>query len=269
MGSNDIPPPHVPASYHRNYIALLGVGGVGYTMAYILMTRQSLRDRTYAMPLFQLAINLGWEIIFGLYVAESLLEKTAFLTWLVLDMGLVYTTVIYGKNEWTHAPVVGRHIGKILGLFTLWWCWAYWAFSKWWIKENINPKLGKIYMGVEGIDTTELGFWASMLAQNGLSCSLLAQLIVRGHSGGTSYTIWACRFIGSLFGLNGAYAYFWYVWPEAHGYFMNPIAVCTWMTWMVVDVVYLYILKETRRTEVVLKDGRKIRGGAVASVKVS
>lgn len=235
------------------------------------MTRQSLRDRTYAMPLFALMFNVGWEVIFSFYVAESVPEKTTFTVWMLLDLGLVYVTVKYGKNEWTHAPVVVRNIGKILLVGVLWWCWALWALSSWWLDLDnpVNPKPGKIYKGVNGVDSTELGFWTALVAQVVLSVSLLVQIIVREHSGGTSYAIWATRFLGSVFGLNVYYGYCWYVWPEAHGYFMNPFAVCLCVTWMVADIVYVVVLKKVKKTEVVLRDGRKVRKGiSVQDVKV-
>lgn len=272
MGSNDIPPPHVPSSYHAICTLLLGTGGIGYTITYFLMTRQSLHDRTYAMPLLSLAFNFGWEIIFSLYVAESFQEKTIFTIWMLLDLGLVYGVVKYGKNEWTHAPIVGRHIGKILCVLVAWWCWALWAISTWWVDERapVSPKEGKIYRGVVGPDTTELGFWTALTAQVVLSCLLLAQIIVRGHSGGASYSIWVTRFVGSLSGLNLYYGYCWYVWPEAHGYYMNPFAVCLWVTWPLADLAYFVLLRQVRKTEIVLEDGRKVgQKNAVANGKVS
>jgi len=265
MGSNDIPPPHVPHSYHTICMLLLGTGGLLYTTTYILMTRQSLRDLTYAMPVISLAFNFAWEIVFALYVAESLPEQIIFVTWMVIDIGLVYTVVKYGENEWKHAPIVGQNIGKILGPMVLWLCWALWALCTWWVDVDnpVNPKAGKIHKGVEGIDTTELGFWTAIVAQVVLSWGLLAQIVVRGNSGGASYAIWTTRFLGSVAGLIGYYAYCWWVWPEAHEYFANPFAVCLSVTWVVADLAYLFILREVKRTEIVLKSGRKIRGEVV------
>lgn len=136
---------------------------------------------------------------------------------MVLDIGLLYAVLCYGKNEWAHAPVVGRNIGKILGVFVLWWCWAFWALATWWLDETIpvNPKPGKIYFGVEGIDTTELGWSTALAAQVVLSVMLLAQIAVRETSAGASYAIFLTRFLGSLLGLNLYYGYCWWVWPES------------------------------------------------------
>jgi hypothetical protein len=53
-----------------------------------------------------------------------------------------------------------------------------------------GDKTGKWWRGREGYDTTELAFWSAGFAQLVSSACGLAMLVVRGHSGGTSYTIW-------------------------------------------------------------------------------
>jgi hypothetical protein len=57
MARNDILPAHVDPSIFDVSDVLLGTGGIMYTICYILMARQSIRDRTYAMPLFPLAFS--------------------------------------------------------------------------------------------------------------------------------------------------------------------------------------------------------------------
>jgi hypothetical protein len=271
MAQHDVLPPHVDPSLRTFNDAFLGTGGIGYTICYILMTRQSIRDRTYAMPLFSLAFNFAWEIIFALFVAEAAREKAIFTIWMLIDLGLVYAVVTYGLNEWKHAPAVGRNIGKIFTVMLAWWCVALYAVSSWWIDPNnpVNPKEGKAYRGVKGIDTDELGYWTALVAQVVLSVMSLAQIVVRGNSGGSSYGIWATRFVGSLSGLNLNYCYVWWVWPEAHGYVANPMAVVMMVTWVAADLGYLVVLRQVKQTEVVLSDGRKMRGGSGTSAKLS
>lgn len=88
MGSNDIPPPHVTTNLVPIANALLQAGGGLWTLTYILLTRQSFKDRTYGMPPFALALNFAWEIVYALYVAESPLEQTVFTIWLLIDCGM-------------------------------------------------------------------------------------------------------------------------------------------------------------------------------------
>jgi hypothetical protein len=262
MAKHDTLPPHVDPSLKDVNDVVLGIGGLGYTICYVLMTSQSMRDRTYAMPLFSLAFNFAWEIVFALVISEKLDEQVIFGIWMLLDVGLVYALVTYGPSEWKHVPVVGRNIGKIFGVMLAWWCVALYAMSLWWIDpaNPVNPKVGKTYKGVQGVDTDELGYWTALVAQMFLSVMALAQIIVRGNSGGSSYSIWASRFIGSAFGLNINYIYCWWVWPEAYGYVAIPLAVVLMVTWVLADLAYFAVLYNVKQTEVVLADGRKVRG---------
>jgi hypothetical protein len=251
MTRHDILPPHVNPSLRTINDVLLGTGGIAYTICYVLMTRQSIRDRTYAMPLFSLAFNFAWEIIFALFVAVEGREQAIFTIWMLIDLGLVYAVVKFGANEWKHAPVVGSNIGKIFAAMLAWWCVALYAVCTWWLDpaSPVNTKDGKAYKGVQGVDTDELGYWTALVAQNVLSVMSLAQIVVRGNSGGSSYGIWMTRFVGSVSGLNLNYGYCWWVWPEAHGYFATPVAVVMMVTWVLADLGYLVVLHSVKRAE--------------------
>ncbi|KAE8849549.1 hypothetical protein PTNB73_10490 [Pyrenophora teres f. teres] len=218
MSRNSLLPPHVDPSIFQVCDVLLGIGGLGYTVCYVLIARQSIRDKTYTMPLFALAFNFAWEIVFAAFVTEEAGSRAIFGLWMLIDLALVYTTVKYGATEWKHAPVVGRNIGKIFFVMLVW-CWlGLYAISAWWLDpENpVNPKVGKIYRGTKGVDVNELGFWTSLVGQVVLSIMSLAQIVVRGSSRGSSYSIWATRFIGSLAGLNMNFGYCWWTAPRAH-----------------------------------------------------
>jgi hypothetical protein len=270
MTHNDILPPHVDPSVHTVSDVLLGVGGIGYTICYVLMTRQSVRDRTYAMPLFSLAFNFAWEIVFALFVAEEIRERVIFTIWMVIDVGLVYAVIAYGANEWKHAPVVGRNIGKIIMIMLAWWCVALYSVSMWWINPAapVNPKDGKFYRGVAGIDVDELGYWTALVAQVFLSVMSLAQIVVRGNSRGSSYGIWVTRFVGSVAGLNMNYGFGWWVWPEAYGYVANPVAVVMMVTWVLADLGYLVALHGVKKLESMQAKGRKLKGGSPGDAKL-
>jgi hypothetical protein len=56
------------------------------------------------------------------------------------------------------------------------------------------------------------------------------------------------------------YGYCWYVWPEAHGYVVNPLSVCMSVAWVTADLGYLAVLRNVKRMETVLRDDRKVRG---------
>lgn len=250
--------------------ALLGIGGIGYTICYVLMTKQSLVDRTYAMPLFSLAFNFAWEIVFAIYVSIEISEKVIFTIWGLLDLGMVYAVVIHGKNEWQHAPTVSRHLGKIFTAMLAWWCITLYIFAAWWLEssEASDELRGKAAtLGLVDNIRVELGFWTALLAQVVLSVMSLAQIMVRETSGGSSYTIWATRFIGSVCGLNLNYLYGWWIWPETYAYVVNPVSVVLMVTWVLADLAYVMHLVSAKGTEIVLPSGRKTRAAVAKNSK--
>lgn len=190
MGSNDIPPPHISPYVVPVSDFLLQIGGTLWTICYILLARESFRTRSYGMPLFALAFNLAWEIVYALYVVESVLEQIVFTVWLVIDVGMVCGVLRYGIYEWEHSPIIKRNLGWILLALVAYCCVGHWAFAKWWIDNEVGKCEGKFYRGVVGPDTQQLGYWSAALAQANLSAASLAQLWVRGHSGGVTWSIW-------------------------------------------------------------------------------
>jgi hypothetical protein len=54
----------------------------------------------------------------------------------------------------------------------------------------------------------------------------------------------------------------WFLWREAHEYFMSPFGVFLWGTALACDLVYPFVFAEVRKTEEVLPDGSKLAGGS-------
>lgn len=190
MGSNDITPPEVPSHVVPISNLLLQIGGGLWTVSYLLYTRESFKTKSYGMPLFALALNFAWELVYALYVAESPLERAVFTIWLAIDCVMLYGVLKFAHFEWRHSPWVARNVGWIFGVMAGIAVMGHWTFAKWWLDEQIGRKEGKIYRGVVGPDTTELGFWSAAFCQTYLSAASLCQLLVRQHSGGVSWEIW-------------------------------------------------------------------------------
>ncbi|KAI0883595.1 uncharacterized protein GGS22DRAFT_190254 [Annulohypoxylon maeteangense] len=262
MGSSDIAPSHAPQWLVPLSTVLLGSGVFFWCIAYVLITRRSIQTRSYGMPLLGLAINVSWEIVYGFYVAEMLFEKLGFTLWLILDLGLIYTTVKFAPEEWASTnKFVGRHMASILALMLAIGCWGHYAFVSWWLSRpgiGIGDKSGKWYYGQDGYDTTELAYWSAGVAQLVLSSSSVAMLGIRGHSGGTGYIIWLCRITGSLLGLGFCNGLLWWYWPEAHSYFTHPMSIFIGGVSLICDLVYPFVLWHVRQSERVMADGRLV-----------
>lgn len=65
-----------------------------------------------------------------------------------------------------------------------------------------------------------------------------------------------CRTLGTVSGLGASSAVLWYWWPEAHGYFTNPLGMFILGTSVLTDLAYPFFLRKVRQTEVILPAGR-------------
>ncbi|KAK8105423.1 hypothetical protein PG999_008782 [Apiospora kogelbergensis] len=262
MGSSDIAPPHAPAWLVPLSTVFLGLGVLFWDMAYVLMTIRGIKTRSYGMPILGLAINVSWEIVYGFYVAEAAFERLGFAVWLLLDLGVIYTTVRFAPEAWAAtSPSVGARMPWILALLVAVGCWGHYAFAAWWLARpgvGTGDKTGKWYYGRDGYDTTELAYWSAGVSQLVLSSASVAMLVVRGHSGGTGYAIWLCRFLGSLFGMGVCSGLLWWYWPEAHSYWTLPMSIFMCGLSFACDVAYPFVLWRVRQTEKMLPDGRLI-----------
>ncbi|HEV8280724.1 MAG TPA: hypothetical protein VGQ02_02600 [Candidatus Limnocylindrales bacterium] len=81
--------------------ALTLISGVSWTVVYLEIINRGFRDRTYGMPLFALAFNVGWEFIFGFLVGEGYsLQRIVNVVWFVFDVVIVVTYFRYGRLEY-------------------------------------------------------------------------------------------------------------------------------------------------------------------------
>jgi hypothetical protein len=154
MGISDTPPADTSRWIIPLHTALLGIGVLLWDATYILMTRRALATKSFGMPLVALAANLSWEVIYVFYVCEVPLETFGFLFWLILDIGLVYTTLRFGAEDGKHTwPWVGRNIAWVLGFLTLLGGVAQYVLAAAWLAEphvGSGLKNGKWWKGREG-----------------------------------------------------------------------------------------------------------------------
>ncbi|KAI9155449.1 Terpene cyclase ascF [Paramyrothecium foliicola] len=193
MGLTDVPPPEAPWWLVLASTACLGVGVGGWLVAYALMTLRSLSTHHMPVPLIPLGLNIAWEVVYALYVSETLLEKAGFLLWLLLDMAVLYATLRAVPQSFAGAPLVARNFIPILGVVFLLGLVGNAYFAAWWMAEphrGHGLKWGKSWNGHEARDATELAWWTAGFAQAAFSVGALAMLFQRGHSGGQSYAIW-------------------------------------------------------------------------------
>ena len=88
-----------------------------WCVTYIECIRIGIKQKTYSMPLLALCMNLCWEVLsFVDYVINNGTEVYMYVlygTWALLDVGIVLTYLLYGRNEliipWqSKSPYKGR-----------------------------------------------------------------------------------------------------------------------------------------------------------------
>lgn len=91
-------------------IFLTLLSGIGWMIVYEECIRLGIKQKTYAMPFWTLALNITWEAIYsysdifleahgpltGINVAQSVVN----VFWVFLDCVILYTYFKYGKKEW-------------------------------------------------------------------------------------------------------------------------------------------------------------------------
>ncbi len=81
------------------YTGLMIVGGIFWSLTYILIIRRGFIDRTYGIPLAALAANISWEAIFSFIYPHSPPQLYINYVWFFLDVIIVLQFLKYGKSE--------------------------------------------------------------------------------------------------------------------------------------------------------------------------
>ena len=83
-------------------LVLTAISGISWTIAYIDAIRVGfeIRDKTYAMPVFALGLNLAWEVLYTyLHRADRSAQLVVNATWLICDILIAVTYFRFGRNE--------------------------------------------------------------------------------------------------------------------------------------------------------------------------
>lgn len=102
-------------------LALTIVSGICWTVVYIDGIRLGLRDRSYAIPFYALALNIAWESLQTGYGFQRALTVQTIINavWLAFDIGILFTYLRYGRKYFPRGLPSRWFLGwSVLGLFT-------------------------------------------------------------------------------------------------------------------------------------------------------
>ncbi len=154
------------------------VSGVSWTIVYIDLINRGLRDKTYGMPFFALAFNIMWEFIYAFLIYQGFaLQRAVNIVWFVLDAGILYTYLRYGREEFPKE--YGRY------------------FLLWTISAMAAAFIILYYAGIEFQDVRG-GTYSAFVQNLMMSVLFIARLVRRNNVRGQSMYIAFFKWLGTL-----------------------------------------------------------------------
>lgn len=200
---------------------LIIISGICWSVVYADSIRIGFKQKTYAMPLFALALNIAWE---GIYAYTDLFirgdigaQAIANTAWFLLDIFIVVTWVKFGREE------MEGELGKKF-------------FIPWTVIVLVCGFVLQILFMVEFGDMA--GEKYSAFLQNvAMSIAYLYMLNRRKSSKGQSMTIAICKCVGTLT-------------PTIFGTLEgNWFILVTGIICFVLDIIYIYCLNYVIKKE--------------------
>lgn len=198
-----------------------------WTLAYLDGIRLGLRDRTYAIPFWALALNLAWEVlnsVLGYRQSGLTLQVGINAVWFLFDCGILYTYFRFGR-AWFPKGLrpCWFMLWSVLGLFT--------AFM---IQYAFIAEFG-LKPG---------GAYAAYLQNLLMSILFIGMLVQRNSSAGQSLTIAVSKWLGTLaptilFGLMGGDGF-----NGPNGFILVLGLLCS-----LFDLIYIALLAQTKGRE--------------------
>lgn len=198
---------------------LIVTSGICWSIVYIESIRIGFKQKTYAMPLFALGLNIVWEGLYAftdIFVRQSIgAQAIANACWFVLDCVIVYTYFRFGKSECRTETERKFFVPWSLLAFAV--CLVLQLLFYYW------------FGSVEGEK------YAAYLQNVAMSLLYLSMLKERKSDKGQSMTIAVCKCIGTLT-------------PTIFGTIEgNWFITVTGIICFVYDVIYIVALKKVQQ----------------------
>jgi hypothetical protein len=97
------------------------VSGVCWTVVYLDGIRLGVKEKSYAIPFYALALNISWELLQTIYGLQSTLtvQTIVNVVWFAFDVGILITYFKYGRKYFPRTLPPGAFIlWSLLGLLT-------------------------------------------------------------------------------------------------------------------------------------------------------
>jgi len=189
-----------------------------WTTTYLLVIRQSLRDKVYAMPIVALCLNLSWEFLYTVVYPDDLMATISFASWLILDVVIAWTIVRFGPRQFPGLSPRAFYAGFAAIL-------------------AVAP-VAILVISAEFDDP--MGRYAAFGQNLLMSALFLAMLHHRGSLAGQSPAIAACKMLGTV-NASILSAFF------SPAYSGSPLLTFLYIGCFVLDLTYLLAVLRVRR----------------------
>ena len=209
-------------------LVLTLVSGICWTFVYIDGIRLGLKDKSYAIPFYALALNISWELLQTFHGFRSTLSVQTVINavWFLFDAGILFTYFRYGRKYFSRNLPSGAFVGwSLLGLIT--------AFC---VESAFIREFG-----------VAVGAGYSAFLQNLLMSVLFIDMLVkRGSREGQSLTIAVSKWLGTLaptllFGILGEGGF-----PNGSFLILVVGILCS-----AFDLIYIWLLFRIKPTQLV------------------
>jgi L,D-transpeptidase-like protein len=161
-------------------LVLTVISGLCWTVVYIEGIRIGLRDGSYAIPFYALALNIAWELlhtIFGFQAGVSV-QTIVNAVWFLFDIGILYTYFKFGRKYFP------RHFSVR-------------AFTGWSILVLLTALVVE-YAFIREFGVSRGAGYSAFLQNLLMSVLFITMFVSRGGSEGQSLTIAVSKWIGTL-----------------------------------------------------------------------
>ncbi len=158
------------------------LSGLAWTIVYLEAIRLGFRQRTYAIPVAALGLNIAWEWIYAVYdlAHDPQVQAYVNLVWGLADAVILYTFFRFGRNEFpkfvARPLFTAWGVGIVVASFLIQWLF---------IAE----------FGMPGMKAAEYSAFLQNLLMSGL---FIAMFVARRGSRGQSLVIAVAKWIGTL-----------------------------------------------------------------------
>ena len=167
---------------------LVGIGGLLWMAAYVIIIYRGFKDRSCGMPLIALAVNFSWEVMWGFIIPDKPPMDTINKVWALIDVLIVVQYLMYGRRTWPRSLPSFTFAPSVILVFVLGFGFVYlgsYEFADWEIGggyvaylDNLMMSALFVHWAVSRKDVDGQSMWVAVAKAVGTGAISLGQFRV-------------------------------------------------------------------------------------------